>query len=510
MSLADGAGERRFGVFFLASMQLGLPLEALREVVPRGALAALPCAAPCVVGGVDLRGTLVPVVDLRRVIGMDPAAGEADSIVIMAHEGRLLGLLASGVVGVFTCEAGGWSRLEARNAALPLFDGGFRRPDDGVLVSVLSPEGLAGLQDVPMVDCPGSARGLSLNPAATGTGGAAEAYLMLVRTGPVPMALASDAVYTTILHPQILNSPLAGGWCLGIIEYAGVRIPAVDLLAFCGLGEIANPWLTQAFLVQYPRGWVAFMVDEIIDVLRTGSCVPVPIPAGTLPRDGLFAGALPMAVLTCGAVSDAGRQTAYSLLLDAQQIRANPELQGLGRVNTPVDGAAAGTAGGPDDEAQLAGTRCQVLTYDLGFEVATPIEQITEILPWSDDCTLFGAGSRTTGLVVSGGRAIPTFCLSTLMGLPGAERSPTASVLVVDTGGGFVGFNVPRLLSIDDAPRSRPEASGVARANLQALPEAAGVRWSPLRVGSGSAERMLGVLDLKHLAASLCGQAEPA
>lgn len=512
MSLPGDEAERRFGVFFLAAMQLGLPLEALREVVPRGQLAALPCAAPCVVGGVDLRGTLVPVVDLRRVIGMDPAAGEADSIVIMAHEGRLLGLLASGVVGVFTCEAGGWSRLEARNAALPLFDGGFRRPDDGVLVSVLSPAGLAGLQDVPMVDCPGSGRGLSLNAATAGDGGAAEAYLMLVRTGQVPMALASDVVYTTILHPQVLNSPLAGGWCLGIIEYAGVRIPAVDLLAFCGLGEIANPWLTQAFLVQYPRGWVAFMVDEISDVVRTGSRVSVPIPAGTLPRDGLFAGALPMDGLSDRALSDAGRQTAYSLLLDTQQLRANPELQGLARVNTPVDGAAAGAgaASGPDAEAQRAGARCQVLTYDLGFEVATPIEQITEILPWSDDCTLFGAGSRTTGLVVSGGRAIPTFCLSTLMGLPGAARSPTASVLVVDTGGGFVGFNVPRLLSIDDAPASRPDASGVARANLQALPEAAGARWSPLRVGSGSAERMLGVLDLQHLAATLCGQAEAA
>lgn len=505
MSLPDDGAGRRFGVFLLASMQLGLPLEALREVVPRGQLAALPCAAPCVVGGVDLRGTLVPVVDLRRVIGMEPADGEADCIVIMAHEGRLLGLLASGVVGVFTCEAAGWSHLEARNAALPLFDGGFRRPDDAALVSVLSPKGLAGLQDVPMVDCPGSGRGLSSDPARAEAG--AEAYLMLVRTGKVPMALASEVVYTTILHPQILKSPLTGGWCLGIIEHDGYKIPAVDTLAFCGLGEIANPWLTQAFLVQYPQGWVAFMVDEIVDVVRTGACVPVPIPAGTLPRDGLFAGALPMdGVLSAGSVADGGRQTGYYLMLDSERIRSHPDLQGLGRVNTPVDGRGAGVVDSSGSDAALAEARCQVLTYDLGFEVATPIEQINEILPWSDDCTLFGAGSRTTGLVVSGGRAIPTFCLSTLMGLPGAERSSTASVLVVDGGGGFIGFNVPRLLSIDDAPRSRPDASGVARANLQALPEAAGARWSPLQVGSGGTARMLGVLDLKHLAATLCGQ----
>ncbi|KAB2966440.1 methyl-accepting chemotaxis protein [Zoogloea sp.] len=67
------------------------------------------------------------------------------------------------VVGVFTCEAGGWSRLEAGKAALPLFDGGFRRPDDGALLSVLSPEGLASRHPAgggrsPLVAAPGGQR----------------------------------------------------------------------------------------------------------------------------------------------------------------------------------------------------------------------------------------------------------------------------------------------------------------------------------------------------------------
>ena len=62
MPSAESGSDSRFGVFFLARMQLALALDALREVVPCGALATLPCAAPCVVGGVDLRGVLVPVV----------------------------------------------------------------------------------------------------------------------------------------------------------------------------------------------------------------------------------------------------------------------------------------------------------------------------------------------------------------------------------------------------------------------------------------------------------------
>lgn len=505
--MAPQASDRRFGVFSLAALQLALPLEALREVVPLSALSALPCAAPCVIGGIDLRGVLVPVVDLRVVIGLPAVGSEPRSIVIMVFEGRLLGLLASGVVGVFECPEGGWSPMASRNGELPIFGGGFRRPDDGTMVSVLSPVGLAGLRDVPMVENSGRDPSQLTGVGAQG-GGLAEAYLMLVRTGSVPMALASEAVHTTILHPEILNSPLTGGWCLGIIEHAGLKVPAVDLLALCGLGEIANPWLTQAFLIQYPQGLVAFMVDQIIDVVRADARGLVPIPPGTLPGDALFAGALPMDSLP-GVTAGSELQAGYFLMLDAGQVTGHRDLSGLARMNTPVD-ARGLDASRPrsDGEARLLAERCQVLTYDLGFEVATPIDQIAEILPQAEDNGIvFGAGSRAAGLVVSRGRAIPTFCLSSLMGLAGAERSPTASVLVVETATGCVGFNVARLMTIDDAPLKRPDAPGVGRSPLPTLPEGCGARWSPAMVGSGAAERMLSVLDLKHLAQTLSARA---
>lgn len=148
--------------------------------------------------------------------------------------------------------------------------------------------------------------------------------------------------------------------------------------------------------------------------------------------------------------------------------------------------------------------RCSPTTWAL--KVATPIDQIAEILPQAEESGIvFGPSSRAAGLVVSRGRAIPTFCLSTLMGLSGAERSPTASVLVVETDTGCVGFNVARLMTIDEAPLNRPDAPGVGRTPLPALPEGNGARWSPAMVGSGAAERMLSVLDLKHLAHTLCG-----
>jgi purine-binding chemotaxis protein CheW len=511
MPSAESGGDSRFGVFFLASMQLALALDALREVVPCGALATLPCAAPCVVGGVDLRGVLVPVVDLRRILGLsceDRVDDAPRSIVIMEHQGFLLGLLAHGVVGVFDCPPGRWNRMAARNAVVSILGGSFQRGDDATLVSVLSPEGLAGLQGVPMVVDPSPTRQAGRRDVVANDL-PAESYLMLVRSGKVPMALASEKVYTTILHPRIQPSPLTGAYCLGIIEYAGVKVPAVDVLALCGLGGIADLSLTQAFLIQYPKGWVAFIVDEVIDVVRADGSTAVPIPARTLPQTEFFAGVLPLDTLPPHTRKAETAGVDYYLLLDGALLATFPQFEGLARMNTLVDGhSGPATPNALVGEVRAQAERCQVLTYDLGFEVATPIDQIAEIIPWAEEAAIFGAGSRASGLVVSRGRAIPTFSLSGLIGLPGGERSPTASVLVVEVeGGDRVGFTVSRLVSIDEAPRKRPESPGAGRLALPEIAAVSGARWSSAMVGSGSLERMLGVLDLQHLAHTLC---EPA
>jgi len=505
----SAAGEPRLcGVFFLASMQLALPLDALREVLPCTGLVALPCAAPSVIGGIDLREVLVPVLDLRRALGLEIAGDEPRSVVIMVHEGRLLGLLASGVVGVLACPPGAWNEIGARNAEAPVLGASFRRNDDATLVSVLSPEGLVGLRDVPTVADPEPAR-RSVLGITEGSGGdaavAAESCLMLVRSGPVPLALASDAVHTTVLHPEILASPLTSAYCLGVIEFAGTKVPAVDLLALCGLGSLPDEGPTQAFLVRYARGLVAFIVEEIIDVVRADSRAAVPIPANTLPREEFFAGVLALDALP-REVQQSGRGgIGYYLVLDPQALVGAAALEGLARMNTPMDGDAFSTSSLMPGIETAHAERCRVLTYDVGFEVATPIGQIAEILPWVPETAIFATEARATGLVMSRGRAIPTFSLAALIGVPEGPRSPTACILVIELDDdSHVGFTVQGLRAIDDAPSERLKALDEQASG----PGSAASNWTPALVGSGPTERMLSVLDLKCLARLVRNPAE--
>lgn len=54
----------------LGDVQVGLPALAVREIVRAVAIAPLPGAPPIVEGVVNLRGRIVPVVDVRRRLGM--------------------------------------------------------------------------------------------------------------------------------------------------------------------------------------------------------------------------------------------------------------------------------------------------------------------------------------------------------------------------------------------------------------------------------------------------------
>ena len=84
MSGPDPAEDVVYGLLRMADMDVALPLSALREVVPcPPELAGLPAAAPGLLGAVELRRLVLPVVDLTAVLGR-PAQRRPGQVVVVA------------------------------------------------------------------------------------------------------------------------------------------------------------------------------------------------------------------------------------------------------------------------------------------------------------------------------------------------------------------------------------------------------------------------------------------
>lgn len=77
----------QFLVFRVGAEEFGFELDVVQEVVRARSLAASPGSPEFVAGVIELRGVLVPVVDLRRRFGLPRTAADAEARLIVTKLG---------------------------------------------------------------------------------------------------------------------------------------------------------------------------------------------------------------------------------------------------------------------------------------------------------------------------------------------------------------------------------------------------------------------------------------
>jgi len=94
---------REIVVFVLAGQRYALPIEAVQEIQQIVAMSAVPGVTPGLVGMLNLRGEIVPVVDARLLLGMETAEYTLETPMVIAHAGSsLVALLVDEVEDVVT------------------------------------------------------------------------------------------------------------------------------------------------------------------------------------------------------------------------------------------------------------------------------------------------------------------------------------------------------------------------------------------------------------------------
>lgn len=122
-------------VFGLGEDRFAVPATEIREIVRLVALSPIPGAREGVRGAMNLRGTMVPVADLRVLLRREAVDGADTPILLVEAAGSLVGLIADRVYDVEAVEEGRVQEVPA-GAGLPSFVVGVRAGDDGMLYIV--------------------------------------------------------------------------------------------------------------------------------------------------------------------------------------------------------------------------------------------------------------------------------------------------------------------------------------------------------------------------------------
>lgn len=89
-----------FVVFRLSGSLYGVKAESVREMLKLPELVPLEEAPPCIPGFFNLRGGIVPVMDLEMRLGHPPHGYSIDDALIIVEEGPPMGIIASEILSV--------------------------------------------------------------------------------------------------------------------------------------------------------------------------------------------------------------------------------------------------------------------------------------------------------------------------------------------------------------------------------------------------------------------------
>jgi purine-binding chemotaxis protein CheW len=137
---AGDAADLQIVIFRLAQSNYALEIAAVREIIRPQPVTVVPQAPPFVMGVINLRSSIVPVVDLRRRCGLPAADVTRESRVVVVHvEGQSVGLHVDAVSEVTTLPPGAIEPAAAvvRGAAAEQLLRGVARLDDDRLILLL-------------------------------------------------------------------------------------------------------------------------------------------------------------------------------------------------------------------------------------------------------------------------------------------------------------------------------------------------------------------------------------
>lgn len=93
--------DRQFTVFVLGDLEYAIDIMRISQIIQPLPIRPVPRAPSYIDGVIELRGVVIPIMDLRRRFGLDVGvASRATKFIIVRLDGRLVGLIVDRVVGV--------------------------------------------------------------------------------------------------------------------------------------------------------------------------------------------------------------------------------------------------------------------------------------------------------------------------------------------------------------------------------------------------------------------------
>jgi len=469
-TMGDDVSGKSYGICRIGDAYVGLPVEALSEVCQFVKLSKILRSAIYMSGVINLRGQLIPIINLPLICGLAEPDQPAGFAVVLRYADQMLGFLVNHVMGiihvgcdkvqVLTSGADTEGQVCVRSVFL----------DSDRTISIVDVDSIFSLPGV-----------FSVKSSQINRTNAVEEERISMLTfvvGGARFSVNARDVYGTVPCQIIEVGAMTSGYCLGSITYHQRRVPVLNTVDVLGIGR-REKWTASEVVVLRCQDdlLLGLAVDAIQDIERTdlGKYTQVP---GVVARRHNF--------LSHVVIRDDGTQV---FILSARALLQDPGVAAMAGLSfSPLldDGQEAG----PDAAAnQIHLIDGRYLVIQAGRTFAVPFDQVTSIVAMPE--TIMPVSSPEIGLqgyFSWQSNSVPLVDLGEYLQLPSGSTE-MARVLLTGEREHQVGFRVERVFSI--------EASNWS---LKGFRKAGPGSETLVQFGDGDSKRTMPVLDLAEIA----------
>ena len=456
----DTGNTNQYVTFAVAGEMFAVPMAPVQEIIRVPEVAHLPLAPRTLDGLANLRGRVLPIINLRRLFGCAEREADDATRVLVINIGQPLGFVVDRVASVVTIEP---AELESADSIQTVVNADYLtgvikrlRPDGGhdMLLSIDFARliegqfsgiggGLAGERS--------AANAAMASQSADVEDNATVDELRLVSFSVADQEYALDIaeVQEIVQLPERVSElPNTPGHVLGVISLRQRLLPLVSLRTLFGLPRLDYAEQHRIVVVSLPGGMhVGLVTDSVKEVLSVPRSQAEAMP-GMLSADQ----ALEEFSSICRL--DGGKRLVSIIATDKLlRLPAIEAALAVTRKATQDTAMTSDTELNDDDIATDDDT--QVVIFRLGAEeFGVPIMSVQEIVRVPETLTRVPrTPAFVEGVINLRGTVLPVIDQRSRLGLPLIERNDRQRIMVYMLGGTRTGFIVDSVAEVLRIPR---------------------------------------------------------
>ena len=446
--------------FRVAEQELAVPIQLVQEIVKLPAITKVPHAPDYVEGMGNLRGEILPIINLRRRLGFGAKEADEQTRVVVIHSGgTLTGVVVDAVSEVMGVEA---RTLEPPPASLAGVEGQYLRS----VAKVNEGKRLVMILDETRV-LPQALGGTLSSNAEAMTGAHAEAFgakheqegeitdqLVSFRVGREEFAVHVRSVREIIRGAEITPIPQVPAYVLGVMSLRQHLLPVVDMAkrffvqgrkaSVGSQGEPVSQENQRIIVLDLDGFQTGVRVDSVSQVLQVERS-SIDEPPTIFKAKGVDC------LLGVGKLNKGKR---LLMLLDASKLVPADDRKRL--AHKAEDHAVNGTAqqnGKIDDELKS-------VCFRIGHEeYALDIMRVQEIIRLREITRVPQSPDYVEGIINLRGVLVPVVDMRSRFGLERKERAEENRIVITTIRGKITGLIVDSVSEVIRLPRSDIEAA---------------------------------------------------